>query len=180
VESRIIAFDPGLLKVGIAVVDFYEDGIFVEHVGVVKPAWQAVAKSLDKVHAMIGGLEQCKKDFPLMFKGGKLIVEAQESYPRRAGKPGANANVLIRMGKVSGAFYAMVDAEEKLFVLPKTWTQSRSKEQNHPRIFERLENKDPCDWPWITKTTASNYEHAIDAVGMALWMYDQTKEGEEQ
>lgn len=172
----ITAFDPGYVKAGIAQIEVFEDGIFVEHAGFILPAWQAPGKSLQKVDAMIAGLEKYKKDFPQFFVCDMLVVEAQESYPRRAGRSGANANVLIRMGKVAGAFYTMVDAKEKCFVLPKTWNESRSKEQNHPRIFAGIENKDPATWPWVHKVTASNYEHAIDAVGMALWMYNQKKE----
>jgi hypothetical protein len=175
----ITAFDPGYVKAGIAQIEVYEDGIFVEHAGLILPAWNAPGKSLEKVDAMIAGLEKYKKDYPQFFKCDSLVVEAQEAYARRRGAPGANANVLIRMGKVSGAFYAMVEAEDKIFVLPKTWNQSRSKEQNHPKIFERLENPDPSTWPWVHKVTASNYEHAVDAVGMALWMFDQTKQGQE-
>lgn len=171
----ITAFDPGYVKAGIAQIEVFEDGIFVEHAGYILPAWTAPGKSLEKVDAMIAGLEKYKKDYPQFFKCDILVVEAQESYPRRAGRPGANANVLIRMGKVAGAFYAMVEADKKLFVLPKVWNESRSKEQNHPRIFDRIENKDPSAWPWVHKVSASNQEHAIDAVGMALWMYDQTK-----
>jgi hypothetical protein len=170
----ITAFDPGYTKAGVAQIEVFEDGIFVEHTGVIFPAWQAPGKSLLKVDAMIKGLEGFKAEHPQFFVADAVVVEAQESYPRR----GANANVLIRMGKVAGAFYALVAAEKKLFVLPKTWTQSRSKEQNHPKIFARIENKDPAHWPWATKTLASNYEHAVDAVGMALWMYEQTKEKE--
>lgn len=173
----ITAFDPGYVKAGIAQIEVYEDGIFVEHAGFILPAWTAPGKSLEKVDAMIAGLEKYKKDFPQFFKCDMLVVEAQEAYTRRKGAgPGANANVLIRMGKVAGAFYAMVEADKKTFVLPKTWNNSLSKEQNHPKIFSRLGNPDPVTWPWVHKVTACNYEHAIDAVGMALWMYDQTNQ----
>lgn len=179
----ITAFDPGYVKAGIAQIEVFEDGIFVEHAGFILPAWKAPGKCLSKVDAMIAGLEQYKKDFPQFFKCDMLVVEAQESYPaRKVGgrwQKGANANVLIRMGKVAGAFYAMVDADKKVFVLPKTWNESRSKEQNHPKIFARVENKDPAAWPWANKTTASNYEHAVDSVGMALWMYDEWRKDNE-
>lgn len=168
---RIVAFDPGYVKAGIVVVEVFDDGIFVEHAGLILPAWKAPGKSLEKVDAMIAGIEKYKKDYPQFFACDMMVVEAQESYPRRRGVPGCNANVLIRMGKVSGAFYAMVEAKEKTFVLPKVWNDSRSKEQNHPRILAEIENSDPATWPWVHKVTASNYEHSIDAVGMALWMY---------
>jgi len=169
----ITAFDPGYVKAGIAQIEVYDDGIYVEHAGFILPAWNAPGKSLEKVDAMIAGLEKYKEAYPQFFTADALVVEAQESYPRRAGRGGANANVLIRMGKVAGAFYAMTKAPKKLFVLPKVWNESRSKEQNHPRILDRVENGDPSTWPWVHKVTATNYEHAIDSVGMALWMYDQ-------
>ena len=173
----ITAFDPGYVKAGIAQIEVYDDGIFVEHAGFILPAWKAPGKCLTKVDAMIVGIEQYKKDFPQFFKCDMLVVEAQESYSARkiGGRyvKGANANVLIRMGKVAGAFYAMVDSDKKCFVLPKDWNGSRSKDQNHPLIFQRLGNPDPSTWPWVHKVTACNYEHAIDAVGMALWIYNQ-------
>lgn len=173
----ITAFDPGYVQCGIAQVQVYEDGIFVEHVGVIKPAWAAPAMSLEKVDAMIAGLEEYREKYPQFFEADYLVVEAQESYPKRKGRPGTNANVLIRLGKVAGGLYTMVKAETKLFVLPKVWTGSRSKEQNHPKIFARLGNPDPAKWPWVTKITPSQWEHGVDAVGLALWMYDkeQTK-----
>ena len=171
---RIIGIDPGYIKLGIGIIEVENDGkIFVTDSVILYPTWQGDAKSLDKIEAMLDAIEKLQFKEPDLFAGDLAIIEGQESYARFKGFKGVNANVLIRMGKISGGFFTLLDCPEKHFVLPKTWTKRRCKEDNHCIILDKLENYNPSEWPWLGKTKRSDYEHAIDAVGLALWGYEE-------
>lgn len=175
---RIIGFDPGYTKLGVGIIEVDDDFEISVVTGVVLyPSWKGASKSLDKIEAMIDAVQKLKIREPEFFEGDLVIVEGQEHYGGRF--RGANPNVLIRMGKVSGSLYSLSDCPEKHFVLPKTWTKSRCKEDNHCVILDKLTNQDPDDWPWYPKKPKkSDYEHVIDAVGMAVWGFETYIKGD--
>lgn len=176
---RIIGFDPGYTKCGVATLEVDEDGYHIVGAAIIYPDRPSQAKSLEKVEVMCWALEDFKALHPEFCEGDLLIIEAQQHYAKNMGHNGRNrnadsaiGNTLIRMGKVSGVFWGLVSAPEKHFVLPRTWNKGRSKDLNKDRILKCLTSLPP-EWDWVGGVPKkSDWEHAIDAAGLAIWGYE--------
>lgn len=173
----IIGFDPGYAQAGVVMIEVDEDGYHVMGAAIVYPDKNSKTKSLEKVESMCLALETFKKLHKDFFDADLLIIEAQQHYARNMSRgrntDSAIGNTLIRMGKVSGVYWGLTEAPMKHYVLPRTWNKGRSKGLNNAKILECLSSP-PEEWDWVDgKPKKKDFEHAIDAAGLAIWGYEE-------
>lgn len=184
--KKVLGIDPGIQSVGIVLVSSDRK---VLRADVVKPVAGGEAGTFDRVNTMLislvaeFGMDWLEADY--------VVLEGQQSYMtttknicpscrtsgvkyagRRAGDTYVNPNDLIRIAHVGGAlaFYLAHNNLVPNFVLPRVWTGQKPKEPNNIQIQKVLGKAEK--WPWKKPVKPIDYNHAIDAAGMALWFID--------
>lgn len=139
-------------------------------------------KGLEAVAEMVNALA-CSAEYLAGFRnaGTVVAVEAQRVYARHQD---ANPNSLILLANVAGVAAGLVAAEglDVGFVYPQDWKGQQPKKVNQARTFEAVgwdyQVRDlrsgegycvPKDSPFAL--SAGEWKHAGDALGIALWAY---------
>lgn len=166
---KILGIDPGIDCIGWAILD----GIDIYKLGTLFPTIPGVAgyMNMSKVVAIEKAIEE---KLPELLKDVELVViEAQFLYPKDVAVLHGGAivnlgNTLIKMGHVCGYTTKCIDKVTTINVHPSIWMPS--KESKKERVLRMESLFGPIkDWPWEKKLNAADRQHAVDALGLAIW-----------
>jgi len=102
-----------------------------------------------------------------------LVVEGQEIYRPGVGAPPRS---ILPLTLISGAVIGLVGAATSFCPAPKTWKGQVPKEVHHKRVLKKLGLASAQDLaPYFMRRTplASEWQHVLDACGLALWGKEQ-------
>ena len=116
---------------------------------------------------------------------GPFIVAIEDQEIAYSSRQGVNPRSMIPLAQAAGMAFALscacLDLAEIVLVKPQAWKGSVDKVTHQGRVFDRLRlsyvaKKDYCI-PAVPVPGAdfppSMWKHVADAVGLALWAYDQ-------
>lgn len=171
---RIAGIDPGLRFTGYGVVNFdtEKNEIWTSNCGVVKNRGSQYVKGLDAIMHMKGLLKDLSEK-ECFAACDSIIIEVPAAVYSKNFSSGA----LVPVAVISGVLLNLFDYGEVIPVYPTVWNRRRKKEVSQAKTQEVLGSYEEWNYDNMPKAKPQ-FEHIIDAVGMALW-YLQTQYIEE-
>jgi len=160
---RIAGIDPGLRNTGYGVVNYNleDNSIWVSNCGLIKTP--AKFKGIDAILYMRDELDEIASR-ECFQESDHIIIEMPAAIYSAKFSSGA----LLPVACIAGCAFKTFDKEKIIPVYPTVWNSSRKKEKTQENIEKDLGSHETWLYDDIPKAK-SQFNHIIDAVGMALW-----------
>lgn len=178
-DERMLAvgIDPDTKSTGVAVVQAFNGGLQVVHVGLVRAKGR---KSADRRFVMAREMMDWFAHADLPYTPTAVTIEWQKLRP----KGEKNPNSIVDLCGIAGMAYAagtLLGADMMFAPIPSEWKGTVPKSVHQKRIVSRLHLTMDLTYiegygngcvPGSEKIPASMKTHVIDALGLACWTLD--------